>query len=171
MPTAKLTMWNQFQTLLQNIPDLLTPKPVRVEVSLDEQLSDAIAQAVKNPAFRAQLIDRPKQTLASIDIQIPPEREVTVVESTPGQTFLVIPIMTEREVEILQAGLNSGRANRANRSRLLLEAGRNPDYKARLITDPKAILIDEGFPIPDNVTVKILENSSEHLHLVIPFVH
>jgi hypothetical protein len=164
-------MWNRFQTFARTIPDLLTPKPVRVEVSLDEQLSDAIAQAVKNPAFRAQLLDRPKQTLASLDIQMPPAQAVTVLESTPGQTFLVIPIMTDREVEILEAGLNSGRAQRANRSRLLLKAGRDPDYRSQLLTNPKAVLTAAGFQLPDTATVTVLENSLKHLYLVIPFVH
>jgi Nitrile hydratase, alpha chain len=164
-------MWNRFQTFARTIPDLLTPKPVRVDVSLDELLSDAIARAVKNPAFRTQLLDRPKQTLASLDIPIPPQQQVTVLESTPGQTFLVIPIMTDREVEILEAGLNSGRAQRANRSRMLLQAGRDPDFRSRLLTNPKAVLSESGFQIPDAATVTVMENSLEHLYLVIPFVH
>jgi xanthine/CO dehydrogenase XdhC/CoxF family maturation factor len=164
-------MWNQLQTFVRTLPDLLTPKPVRVEVSLDKQLSDAIAQAVKNPTFRTQLLDRPKQTLAKLDIQIPPEQAVTVLESTPGQTFLVIPIMTDREVEILEAGLNSGRAQRANRSQMLLQAGRDPDYRSQLLTNPRAVLTAAGFQIPDTATVTVMENSLEHLYLVIPFVH
>lgn len=163
-------MWNRFQTFFQAIPDLLTPKPVRVEVSLDLELSEAIAQAVKDPDFRKQLLDRPKQVLESLDIQIPPAQVVTVIVSNPRQIFLTIPIMTDREVEILQAGIDSKRANRAIRSRILLQAGRDPDYRARLQANPKAVLTDEGFEIPDTTTVTVLENSSEHLHLVIPFL-
>jgi Nitrile hydratase, alpha chain len=164
-------MWNRFQILLQTIPDLLTPQPVRIERSLDERLSDAIAQAVHEPKFRAQLLDRPKQTLASLDIQIPPAQAVFALESTPQQTFLVIPVMTDREIEILRAGLNSGRALRATRSRIMLKAWQDPDYKARLLADPKAVLITEGFQIPDTATVKVLENDAEHLYLVIPNLH
>jgi hypothetical protein len=50
-------MLKQLQTFLQNIPDILTPKPVLIEVSLDEKLSDAIAQAVHDPKFKKQSID------------------------------------------------------------------------------------------------------------------
>jgi xanthine/CO dehydrogenase XdhC/CoxF family maturation factor len=164
-------MWNQLQTFVRAIPDLLTPKPMRVEVSLDEQLSEAIALAVKNSAFRTRLLDRPKQTLASLDIQIPPVQAVTVLESTPGQTFLVIPIMTDREVQILEAGLTSGRANRANRSRMLLQAGRDPDFRSRLLTNPNAVLTEAGFQISATATVTVKENSLEQLYLVIPFGH
>jgi hypothetical protein len=66
-------MWNRFQTLVLGIQDLLIPQPVWIERSLDERLSEAIAQAVHNPDFRTQLIDRPKQALASLEIQIPPQ--------------------------------------------------------------------------------------------------
>ncbi len=166
-----LTMWNRFQTLLQTIPALLTPQPVRIEVSLDEKLSDAIAQAVHNVEFRTQLIDRPKQTLASLDIHLPAAQQVTVVESTPGQTFLVLPIETDREVKIVEAGLNSGRSLRAVRSQVILKAWQDPDYKTQLLTNPKQVLIDAGFQISDTIKVNVLENDPEHLYLVIPNLH
>jgi hypothetical protein len=164
-------MWNRFQTFFQTIPELLTPQPVRIARSLDELLSDAIAQAVRDPQFRTQLLDRPKQALASLDIPIPISQAVVALESTHQETFLVIPIMTEREIEILQAGLNSGRALRATRSRIILQAWEDPAYKARLLADPKAVLIAEGFQFPDTATVKVLENDAEHLYLVIPNLH
>jgi hypothetical protein len=164
-------MWNQVQTFLQTIPTLLTPQPVRVEIPSDEQLSDAIFRAVHDPEFRTRLIARPKQTLTSLKIDIPPQQEVIVVESTPDQTFLVLPIMTDREVKILQAGSNFGRSLRATRSRIILRAWQDADYRTRLLTDPKAVLINEGFQIHTAATVKVLENNLEHLHLVIPCLH
>jgi Nitrile hydratase, alpha chain len=166
-----INMWNRFQTLLQSIPDLLTPRPVWIDRSLDDRLSDAIAQAVRDPDFRTQLLNRPQQALASMEIQIPPECAVKVVESTPGQTFVVLPIMTESEVAIVQSGLKSQRSQRATRSRTILKAWQDPDYKARLIADPKTVLLAEGFQIPDTTAVTVLENDAEHLHLVIPTLH
>jgi hypothetical protein len=167
----KLPIWHQFQNFLQTIPALLTPQPVRIEPSLDEQLSDAIAHAVHNSTFRTQLLANPKQALASQKIQIPAEQAVIAMESTPGHTFLVIPIMTDREVEVLRASANSPRALRAIRSRVLLKAWQDPDYKSRLCADPKALLIAEGFQIGDGATVTVMENDATHLYLVIPQIH
>jgi hypothetical protein len=163
-------MWNRFQTLLQSIPDILTPRPVWIDL-LDDRLSDAIAQAVHNPDFRKQLLDRPQQALASMEIQIPPECAVKVVESTHGQTFVVLPIMTASEVAIVQSGLKSQRSQRATRSGMILKAWQDPDYKAQLLQDPKTVLLAEGFQIPEATTVTVLENNAEHLHLVIPTLH
>ncbi len=164
-------MLNQLQNLLQNLPNLLIPKPVRIEVPLDKQLSDAIATAVHNPEFRAKLLDRPKSALASLDIHLPIEQQVTVLESTSEQTFLVMPMMTDREVEILQAGLDSGRALRAIRSQVILKAWQDPDYKIQLLTHPKVVLIAAGFQISDRTTISVLENDAQHLYLVIPSLH
>ena len=164
-------IWNWIGSFVIGIPDLLVPKVVHVEISLEKQLSDAIAQAVRDPGFRTQLMNRPKQTLASSYINIPPQQEVTVMETTATQTFLVLPIMTDLEIEQLQVGATSSRSSRSSRSRILLNAWQNPDYRSRLFADPKALLIAEGFQIPTNTTVTILENSPEHLYLVIPTVH
>jgi hypothetical protein len=164
-------IWNWIGSFTIGIPDLLVPKVVRVEISLEKQLSDAIAQAVRDPGFRTQLINHPKQTLASSYINIPPQQEVTVWETTATQTFLVLPIMTDLEIEQLQVGATSSRSSRSIRSRILLDAWQNSDYRSRLFADPKALLLAEGFQIPANTTVTILENSPEHLYLVIPTVH
>jgi Nitrile hydratase, alpha chain len=74
-------------------------------------------------------------------------------------------------MEIVQAGLTSQRSLRATRSQIILKAWQDADYKSRLLADPKALLMAEGFQIPDATTVKILENDAEHLHLVIPNLH
>ncbi len=169
--TTIAAMWQQVRDFVRNIPDLLVPKIVHVEVPIDKQLSDAIAQAVHDRAFRTQLLTHPKQALGSLGIELPPPQQVTALESTSTQTFLVLPIMTDREIEHLQAGVSSQRSLRSVRSRIILKTWQDPDYKARLYADPKAVLIAEGVKIPDLATVKVLENSSEYLYLVIPAIH
>jgi Nitrile hydratase, alpha chain len=161
----------RLQDFVKTIPKLLVPQVVHVEVSLEAQLSDAIAQAVRDPEFRQQLLDRPKQALASIYIRLPPLQEVTVLAATSTQTYLVLPIATEDEIERVRAGVNSPRSLRALRSKILLNAFEDPDYRSRLVADPKAVLIEAGFQIPIDTQVRVLENSSEHLYLVIPAIH
>jgi hypothetical protein len=167
----QLPLWQRLQSFLQSLPTLLTPQPVRIEVPLDQQLSEAIAQATRDPVFRQMLLTRPKEALDSIHIHLPARQQVSVVESTAAETFLVLPVMTEAEITILQAGAQSTRAQRAARSRIVLQAGADPEYRAKLLNNPKEVLIAEGFKIPASTAVKILEDSVEQLHLVIPAVH
>jgi hypothetical protein len=167
----QLPLWQRLQSFLQSLPTLLTPQPVRIEVPLDQQLSEAIAQATRDPVFRQMLLAKPKEALDSIHIHLPARQQVSVVESTVAETFLVLPVMTEAEIAILQSGAQSTRAQRAARSRIVLQAGADPEYKAKLLNNPKEVLIAEGFKIPASTAVKILEDSLEQLHLVIPAVH
>lgn len=164
-------MWQNSRNLLKTLQEMLTPQPVHVEVCLEQRLSDAIGEAVHNPLFKARLLADPKQTLATMKVQLPPEQSVTVLESTAEQTFLVLPVMTDREVAALQEGLNGGRSLRATRSRILLQAWQEPAYRLRLLVDPKGVMKEAGFQIPDAMAVKVLENTSDHLHLVIPSLH
>jgi Nitrile hydratase, alpha chain len=161
----------RLQHFVKTIPSLLVPQVVHVEVSLESQLSDAIAQAVRDPEFRQQLLDRPKQTLASLHLRLPPQQEITVLEATSTQTYLVLPIATDREIEELQAGVNSHRSLRAIRSQILLKAFADPDYRSRLVADPKTVLTEAGFQMSIDTNVRVLENSLEHLYLVIPAIH
>jgi hypothetical protein len=82
-----------------------------------------------------------------------------------------MPLMTDREVTALQSGLNGGRSLRAARSRILLKAWQEPAYRSRLLAHPKEVMKEAGFQISDSVAVRVLENTSDHLHLVIPSLH
>jgi hypothetical protein len=169
--TTTAMMWQQVKDFVRNIPDLLVPKVVYVEIPLDKQLSDAIAKSVNDPAFRSRLLAHPRPALSSLGIEIPLQQQITVLESTSTQTFLILPIMTDREIEHLQAGVSSQRSMRSVRSSIVLKTWQDPDYKTRLYTDPKAVLIAEGIKIPELATVKVLENNLENLYLVIPTIH
>jgi Nitrile hydratase, alpha chain len=164
-------VWARVRNAIEPLLDLLVPQVVTIEVSLERQLSDAIAQAIHEPVLRAALIADPKTTLANMGIVLPPQQQVTVLESTATQTFLVLPLMTAREIEYLQAGLTSGRSLRSVRSQIVLKAWQDPDYKARLIADPKPILNNEGVKIATHTSVRVLENSQQQLYLVLPAIH
>jgi Nitrile hydratase, alpha chain len=169
--SMNLMIWNNLRNLVRSVPSLLTPQPVHVEFSLEQRLSDAIAEAVKNPKFKAGLMANPLQALADFGIRLPPQQSVQVLESTAHMTYLVLPVMTDQEVEALQKGMMGGRALRAIRSRVLLQAGRDPEYRSRLLADPKEVLQEAGLQIPDNTSVRVLENRFDRLHLVIPCLH
>ncbi len=41
-------------------------------------------------------------------------------------------------------------------------------YKAKLLSDPHAALAEAGVEIPEGVTVKVVENTADNVHLVLP---
>lgn len=135
------------------------------------QLTQVMAKAVHEPEFRSRFIKNPKVILNELDIPIPPEQNVTVLESQEGEIYFVLPVLTEEEVQQLRNSLNTVHPQRSVRSRILLKAREDPDYKTQLIQEPKAMLKAEGLPIPDASTVTLLENSPDQLYIVLPHIH
>jgi hypothetical protein len=135
------------------------------------QLTQVMAKAVHEPEFRSRFMKNPKVILNELEIPIPPEQNVTVLESREGEIFFVLPILTEEEVQQLRNSLNTVHPQRSVRSRILLKAREDPDYKTQLMQEPKAMLKAEGLPIPDASTVTLLENSPDQLYIVLPHIH
>jgi hypothetical protein len=135
------------------------------------QLTQVMAKAVHEPSFRLRFLESPKSVLDEMEVMIPAAQNVTVLESREGEIFFVLPVMTDQEAEHLATSLNTVHPQRSVRSRVLLKARQDPNYKAQLLQEPKAVLIAEGLPIPESAKVTLLENSPEQLYLVLPHVH
>jgi len=134
-------------------------------------ISQVIAKAIHDPDFRTQLIAEPKETLHSMAVPIPAEQTVTVLESKEGQVFFVLPILTDEMIHDLNTSLLSVHPQRSARSRILIKAAQDPSYKAQLLASPKTVLADEGLTIPESSELAVLENSDQHLYIVLPHVH
>ena len=52
--------------------------------------------------------------------------------------------------------------------KLIAKAWRDPAFKAKLLADPHGALKDAGVPLAAGVTVKVVEDTDKHFHLVLP---
>jgi len=53
-------------------------------------------------------------------------------------------------------------------TRAIARAWTDADYKARLIHDPHTALAEAGVEVPAGITVKVVENTADTQHLVLP---
>lgn len=53
-------------------------------------------------------------------------------------------------------------------SELQLRAANDPDFRAALLADPRAVLSEAGAELPEGVAVKIVESTAQELVLCIP---
>lgn len=160
---------DRLQKSVNRLKQALTPVPVIIPSS--EQLGSVLARAMRDGDFRQQLIAEPKRSLQAMKIHLSPQQSVTVIESTPEQSFFVMPIMTAEEIEQLRSSLTDALLQRTARAKVLLKARQDRDYKARLIADPGNVLRAEGISIPEQTAIVVLENTLEHLYLVLPSSH
>ena len=55
------------------------------------------------------------------------------------------------------------------RDHIVGKATDDAEFRTRLVADPKAVLNDElGVSLPDSFTISVHEDSSTHVHLVLP---
>jgi hypothetical protein len=130
-----------------------------------------VAKALREPELYAQLLAAPKQTLLAMQVAIPVNQDITVLESDGTRSYFVLPMMTDADVQELKDSLASVQGNRSARSQILIKAAEDPSYKIQLLEAPKPLLKAAGIVIPDKVELTVLENSAEHLYIVIPAVH
>jgi Nitrile hydratase, alpha chain len=58
--------------------------------------------------------------------------------------------------------------NAATYSKVIAKAWSDPAFKSKLMSDPKAALSDAGVALPSDMTIKVVENTSNVFYLVIP---
>ena len=55
------------------------------------------------------------------------------------------------------------------RDHIIGKAADDAAFRTRLVADPKAVLTDEfGISLPDSFAISVYEDSSTHVHLVLP---
>ena len=52
--------------------------------------------------------------------------------------------------------------------KLIGKAWANKAYKERLMSNPVAVLAEEGIPVPPNTKVVVVEDTKSKMHMVIP---
>lgn len=52
--------------------------------------------------------------------------------------------------------------------KVIARAWRDPAFKQKLLADPHAALKDAGVSVAAGVTVTVVENTANHIHLVLP---
>ena len=53
-------------------------------------------------------------------------------------------------------------------ARLFAACWKDEALKARLMSDPKAVLKEHGLDVPDGIDVKVVENADDCVHITLP---
>ena len=64
--------------------------------------------------------------------------------------------------------IQSEEQRRADYAKVVARAWNDEAFKAKLMSDPHAALAEHGVEVPAGTTVKVVENTKDTLHLVLP---
>lgn len=53
-------------------------------------------------------------------------------------------------------------------SKAIAQAWANPEFKKKLVNDPHAALAEHGVQVPEGMSIKVVENTDDTVHLVLP---
>ena len=139
---------------------MLTAEEVDAQVNRIEARSPAdgarvVARAWADTDFKARLLSDPREALAELGINLPENTpHLAVVENTEDVHNLVVCTLCSCY------------------PRMLL--GRPPDwykslaYRSRAVSDPRGVMAEFGFVLPDEKQVTVLDSTADMRYLVLP---
>jgi intracellular multiplication protein IcmD len=146
-----------------------------VDTTTIEQLAGVISRATTDPAYRSTLLGAPAATLQSAGIALPSDMALQVAENSSTLMHLVLPSATAELPAEAQQELASLAASGAAPAspldawaRTVIDAWQSGDLKAKLVSDPAAVLAEAGVTLPPGVSLRTLEASDSLSWLVLP---
>ncbi len=114
----------------------------------------AVAKAWRDPDFRARLIADGTAAIGELGIEGPQVEKLVVVENSPGvHNVVVCTLCSCYPWAVL--GLPPAWY-------------KSPEYRSRIVREPRAVLSEMGLNLDDDTTVNVWDSSSEIRYLVIP---
>ena len=128
-----------------------------------------MAKAWSDREFKERLRSGPAAALMELQISVPEDMEIAVLENTRETTYLVLG--APRRMEPLSAIYDIkrfGDTYRDPRLHPLNWVSHDPVHTARIKADPVTALAEMGVDVAEGVTVTVVENSWTRTHLVLP---
>lgn len=114
-----------------------------------------VARAWTDPQYKARLLAAAKpaiESLLGIDLNLTPE--LTVVENTPARHHVICCTLCScyprAVLGIPPAWYKS------------------PEYRARMVSEPRAVLAEFGTRLPDDVEVRVVDSTADMRYMVLP---
>ena len=138
------------------------------------QVADVVDRATTDPAFRRRLLDEPADTLRTAGVEVDEGSEVRVVENTDRLRHLVLPgkpdgFEDDEPGSRVTAGTTDSAAERLYaHARLVIDTWSDGELRARLLSDPAAVLAERGITVEPGTELRVVEATDRIHYLVLP---
>lgn len=126
-------------------------------------MQDVLERVWSDEALRNNLFNNPKQVLAEVGVKLPDSVTVQVHENTSSLVNYILPDPSE-----IPEGTDLEKADPVA-GKVIKQALSDETFKASLLLNPKqAIATSTGVKLPDDLDVRVYEDTSTVKHLVLP---
>jgi Nitrile hydratase, alpha chain len=135
-----------------------------------ERYARVVAKAWADPAFKQRLVADPLAVLQEHGLPVPAGLAARVVENTTDTVYLVLPARPRGELSAKEVGRVTGEETEPAKKlgHVLIKALQDEAFKRRLVADPRAVLQEEGVPLPEGKTVRVVEDTPQSVHVILP---
>ena len=138
------------------------------------QVAGIVDRAATDPAFRQRLLSAPAAALQEAGIDVPEGSEVRVVENTEGLRHVVLPAKPDGFEDDepgarASAGPDASAAEKLYaHARLVIDSWDDAGLKARLMSDPAAVMAERGIAVEPGTELRVVEATDRIHYLVLP---
>lgn len=121
-------------------------------------VQEALDRLWSDEGLKQRLFSDPKPVLKEFGLDIPQNVKVHVHENDNKVFNAVLPAKPESKVSLGTDAL----------SQIIERAWSDESFKKKLLSDPKEAATEMGVKLPENIEVKIWENTATDEHIVLP---
>ena len=135
-----------------------------------QKYTEVVTRTWRDTAFKQQLLGNPRAVLQEHGLSVPNSQTVRVLEDTADTMYLVLPTKPSGHLSDEELARLAGQQPEPTRKigQVLINAWRDDAFKQRLLGNPDAVLQENGLPLPAGKAVRVVENTAETVHLVLP---
>jgi nitrile hydratase len=129
-----------------------------------------VTRTWEDTAFKQRLLGNPRAVLQEYALSVPNSQTVQVLEDTADTMYLVLPTKPSGHFSDEELARLAGQQPEPTRKvgQVLITAWHDEAFKQRLLGNPDAVLQEHGFPLPAGKAVRVVENTAETVHLILP---
>jgi hypothetical protein len=140
----------------------------KVQAQEAQKLNRIAEKAWADAAFKQRLLADAAAVLREQGLEVPAGVQVRVIEPSDEARYLVLPAKPVGDLSDEQFAQLAREGPGRKVGQVLLKAWRDGAFKRRLVADPQTVLREEGLPLSDGKPVRVVENTQETVHLVLP---
>ena len=128
------------------------------------KIGQIIAKIWEDPAFKKKFIEKPKTVLADYGIDVPADKKVNILENTATQSYFMLPEVREQ----MQNTFDTTPTDQLEAYQsIIAKAWKDPEYKAKLLADPEAVLTEAGIDT-HGTKVSVVEEHTGQTYILLP---
>lgn len=142
----------------------------------EKKYAEIVTKAWEDEEFKQRLFAEPKAVLTEYNLEVAETFNIKVVENTENLLNINFPAKSslgnsDKQLELLsQYNLPVSQQTDSGKkyAQIVAKAWDDASFKQRLLSEPKMVFQENGINIPDELEIRVLENTVDSVYFILP---